>query len=46
MRATLVDWLVEVHNQFHLTLETLHMTVAIIDRYLQVNLVRLCIFYV
>lgn len=35
MRATLVDWLVEVHIQFKLLLETFHLTVSIIDRYLQ-----------
>lgn len=35
MRATLIDWLVEVHQQFTLVLETLHLTVNIIDRYLQ-----------
>ncbi|XP_023947657.2 G2/mitotic-specific cyclin-B [Bicyclus anynana] len=35
MRATLIDWLVEVQHQFHLTLETFQLTVGIIDRYLQ-----------
>jgi hypothetical protein len=38
MRSVLVDWLVEVHQQFHLLAETLYLTVAIIDRYLQVDL--------
>jgi hypothetical protein len=38
MRGMLVDWLVEVHQQFHLLAETLYLTVAIIDRYLQVDL--------
>jgi hypothetical protein len=37
MRGVLVDWLVEVHEQFHLIAETLYLTVAIIDRYLQVD---------
>lgn len=37
MRATLINWLTEVHHQFNLTLETLHLTVAIVDRYFQVN---------
>ena len=37
MRGVLVDWLVEVHDQFHLVAETLYLTVAIIDRYLQVD---------
>lgn len=36
MRATLIDWLVEVQRQFNLVLETFQLTVAIIDRYLQV----------
>jgi len=35
MRAILVDWLCQVHNRFHLLQETLYLTVAIIDRYLQ-----------
>jgi len=34
MRAVLVDWLVEVHMKHHLCLETLHLTVNIVDRYL------------
>jgi hypothetical protein len=37
MRGVLIDWLVEVHEQFHLLAETLYLTVAIIDRYLQVD---------
>lgn len=36
MRSVLIDWLVEVHQQFHLMQETLYLTVAIIDRFLQV----------
>ncbi|KAH8407582.1 hypothetical protein KR222_007463, partial [Zaprionus bogoriensis] len=35
MRAVLIDWINEVHLQFHLAPETFHMAVAIIDRYLQ-----------
>ncbi|XP_055837226.1 G2/mitotic-specific cyclin-B [Episyrphus balteatus] len=35
MRAILIDWINEVHHQFHLVPETFHMCVAIIDRYLQ-----------
>ncbi|KAF7116629.1 hypothetical protein RHSIM_RhsimUnG0018400 [Rhododendron simsii] len=34
MRAILVDWLIEVHNKFELTLETLYLTLNIVDRYL------------
>ncbi|XP_055919758.1 G2/mitotic-specific cyclin-B [Eupeodes corollae] len=35
MRSILIDWINEVHHQFHLVPETFHMCVAIIDRYLQ-----------
>ena len=35
MRGVLLDWLTEVHLQFKLLQETLYMTVAIIDRFLQ-----------
>lgn len=35
MRSVLVDWLIEVHEQFHLMQETLYLTIAIIDRFLQ-----------
>jgi len=38
MRSVLVDWLVGVHQQFHLLQETLYTTVAIMDRYLQEDL--------
>jgi len=37
MRSVLVDWLIGVHLQFHLLQETLYTTVAIIDRYLQIE---------
>ncbi|KAJ8947866.1 hypothetical protein NQ318_010012 [Aromia moschata] len=37
MRAVLVNWLVDVHTNFKFYLETLHLCVAIIDRYLQEN---------
>jgi len=37
MRGILIDWLVQVHLRFHLLQETLYLTVAIIDRYLQVS---------
>lgn len=36
MRSILIDWINEVHHQFHLVPETFHMCVAIIDSYLQV----------
>ncbi|XP_061394855.1 G2/mitotic-specific cyclin-B [Musca vetustissima] len=35
MRAVLIDWINEVHTQFHLAAETFQLAVAIIDRYLQ-----------
>ncbi|XP_066584561.1 G2/mitotic-specific cyclin-B-like [Prorops nasuta] len=35
MRSILIDWLVDVHQQFRLIQETLYLTVAIIDRFLQ-----------
>jgi len=37
MRGVLLDWLIEVHNQFKLLQETLYMTIFIIDRYLQAD---------
>ncbi|XP_016976555.1 G2/mitotic-specific cyclin-B [Drosophila rhopaloa] len=36
MRSVLIDWINEVHLQFHLAAETFQLAVAIIDRYLQV----------
>lgn len=35
MRTILIDWLVEVHGRFKLLQETLYLTVAIMDRFLQ-----------
>jgi len=35
MRTILVDWLVEVHNKYRLVPETLHLTINLIDRYLE-----------
>lgn len=37
MRSVLVNWLVDVHLNFNFFTETLHLTVGIIDRYLQEN---------
>lgn len=37
MRSVLVDWLVEVQQQFKLLQETLFLAVSIIDRYLQLE---------
>jgi cyclin B len=42
MRAILVDWLVQVHEKFRLLQETLYLTVALVDRYLDVcNLLQI-----
>ena len=35
MRATLIDWLIEIHNKFKLLPETLFLTENIIDRFLE-----------
>ncbi|KAK7170524.1 hypothetical protein R3I94_000657 [Phoxinus phoxinus] len=37
MRALLVDWLIQVHSRFQLLQETLYLTVAVLDRFLQVQ---------
>ncbi|XP_028142161.1 G2/mitotic-specific cyclin-B2 [Diabrotica virgifera virgifera] len=37
MRAILVNWLVDVHANFKATLDTLHICIGIVDRYLQAN---------
>lgn len=37
MRTILVDWLIDVHVEFHLLQETIHTAVSILDRYLQVD---------
>lgn len=35
MRGILVDWIIEVHMRFKLLPETLYLTVALTDRYLE-----------
>lgn len=37
MRAILVDWLIDVHTKFDLSLETLYLTINIIDRFLAIR---------
>nr|CAB3228888.1 G2/mitotic-specific cyclin-B2-like [Phallusia mammillata] len=37
MRSILVDWLIQVHHRFNLLQETLYLTIAILDRFLQVH---------
>ncbi|KAK2366649.1 CYCLIN B1-5 [Trifolium repens] len=34
MRATLIDWLVDVHTKFDPSPETLYLTINIVDRFL------------
>ena len=34
MRATLIDWLVEVHKKFNMLPETLYLTINLTDRFL------------
>lgn len=35
MRSTLVNWLIDVHINFNFLQETLHLSIAILDRYMQ-----------
>jgi len=35
MRSILIDWIIEVHFQFKLKVESLFLTVNLIDRYLE-----------
>jgi len=39
MRAVLVDWLVEVAEEFKVHAETLHLAVSYVDRFLTMNVV-------
>ncbi|KAJ1920486.1 B-type cyclin [Mycoemilia scoparia] len=39
MRNILVEWLVQIHNRFHLLPETLYLTVNIVDRFLSNKIV-------
>lgn len=39
MRSILVDWLVEVHLKQNLCIPTLFLTVSLVDRYLQKNMI-------
>ena len=40
MRAILVDWLIEVHHKFKLLPETLFLTINLIDRYLEKQVIH------
>ncbi|XP_074042550.1 G2/mitotic-specific cyclin-B2-like [Leptinotarsa decemlineata] len=35
MRTILINWIIEVHMQFELHIDTLHLSVSIVDRFLQ-----------
>ena len=36
MRRILIDWLIDVHLKFKLVLETIYLTVNLIDHYLEI----------
>ena len=36
MRRILIDWLIDVHLKFKLVLETLYLTINLIDHYLEI----------
>ncbi|WCJ35513.1 CYCLIN A3 4 [Euphorbia peplus] len=40
MRGVLVDWLVEVAEEYKLVSDTLHMTIAYVDRFLSLNVLN------
>jgi hypothetical protein len=40
MRATVVDWIIDIHNKFKLRSETLFLAVSIMDNYLTVKHVK------
>jgi len=40
MRTILVDWLIQVHHRFQLMQETLYLTIAVVDRFLQADPVQ------
>lgn len=41
MRAILIDWIIEVHEKFNLNIETLFLTINLLDRFLSNNKVTL-----
>ena len=42
MRCILVDWLVEVTEEFKLDQHTLYMALSIVDRYLLYSQIEIC----
>jgi cyclin B len=45
MRTIVIDWLVDVHARFKLLQETLYLTVAIMDRFLEVISCQFSFYY-
>lgn len=44
-RRVLIDWLVQVHTRYSLLPDTLHISLDILDRYLQVNTLQIQAFF-
>ncbi|KAI3983010.1 hypothetical protein MKX01_034747 [Papaver californicum] len=40
MMMILIDWLIQVHKKFELSLETLYLTIYIVDRYLSIHVTQ------
>lgn len=40
MRGILVDWLVEVAEEYNLVSDTIYLTITYIDRYLSLNVIN------
>lgn len=41
MRAILIDWIIVVHNKFHLKSQTLYQAIWLIDTYLSLKIIKL-----
>lgn len=44
MRSIVIDWLIDVHRKFKMRMETLFISIAMLDRYLEKNQIRKEIF--
>ena len=40
MRAILIDWIIVVHDKFHLKWQTLYQTIWLIDTYLSIKFIK------
>jgi len=40
MRGILIDWLIEIHDKFHLKSQTLYQTIWLIDTYLSIKYIK------